>query len=60
MPDKKTLAKILRKGGPNVFAVANAMVNKGQIKPSEKEHVIQSITEDALAGKKRKKRRPRK
>lgn len=45
MPNKQTLAQILRRGGPNPFKIANAMEKRGQIHgKAARERVIQGIT----------------
>lgn len=55
MPSKKDL-KAAKKAGVNPYAVAQAAVNKGQIKPSQKEAVVKGVTKTAIAKKRGRKK----
>lgn len=55
MPSKKDL-KAAKKAGVNPYAVAQAAVNKGRIKPSQKEDVVKGVTKSALAKKRGRKK----
>jgi len=48
MPSNKDL-KSATKAGVNPYAIAQAAVNKGQIKPSQKEDVVKKVTTSALS-----------
>lgn len=50
MPPKTQIKAAIRRG-VNPYAVAQAMINKGKIKPSQKESVVHKVTASTLQKK---------
>ena len=50
MPAKHLIQAAIRKGS-NPYAIAQAMVNKGQIPASKREHLVYKVTKSVLGRK---------
>ena len=50
MPAKHLIQAAIRKGS-NPWAIAQAMVNRGQISPAQREHVVYKVTRSVLGRK---------